>query len=297
MSATASRTACFSGSPRAFPLGLSSFGGLGTTLRCVEGSLGAIVLAWLVLLPASALAEDDPLARARQLYNQRQFQEAVSAAEQARQLPAHADLADLVAARAYLEQFRESAAADDLANARDRLSRLDPAKFPPRERAEYIVGLGEALFFDDSYGAAAAVFDSVLLSGESMSSEARERVLDWWATSVDREAKPRPDIDRHEIYQRIRTRMRDEIATRPGNGTAVYWLAASAQAQGDQQAAWDAAQAGWVRAPLTGDHGAALRADLDRLVVIAIVPDRARVLGQPVDGLRAQWEQFKDRWK
>jgi hypothetical protein len=257
--------------------------------------MGVFVLSWLIVSPA--LAADDPLTRARLLYNQRQFEEAVKAAEQARLLPAHADLADLVAARAYLERFRQSAASDDLANARDRLGRLDPAMFPPRERAEYIVGLGEALFFDESFGAAAAVFDSVLLSGESMSSEARERVLDWWATSVDREAKPRPDIDRHEIYQRIRARMRDEIASRPGNGTAVYWLAASAQAQGDQQAAWDAAQAGWVRAPLTGDRGAALRADLDRLVVMAIVPDRARVLGQPADSLRAQWEQFKDRWK
>src|SRR4030095_10782814 len=110
----------------------------------------------------------------------RECEEPVGAAEQARQLPAHADLADLVAARAYLERFRQSAAADDLANARDRLSRLDPAMFPTPAR----------------------VFASVLLSGESMSSEARERVLDWWATSVDREAKPRPDIDRHEIYQR-----------------------------------------------------------------------------------------------
>lgn len=285
------------GSPRARVVSVWSFGRLGTTLRFVAGSMGVFVLLWVTLLPASAQAADDALTRARLLYNQRLFQEAVNAAEQARQLPAHADLADLVAARAYLERFRESAAADDLSNARDRLSRLDPAKFPPRERAEYIVGLGEALFFDDSYGAAAAVFDSVLLSGEVMSNDARERVLDWWATSVDREAKPRPDIDRHEIYQRIRTRMRDEVAMRPTNGTAVYWLAASAQAQGDQQAAWDAAQAGWVRAPLTGDRGVALRADLDRLVVTAIVPDRARVLGQPVDGLRAQWEQFKDRWK
>src|SRR4029077_2012701 len=139
--------------------GLWPFAGLRTMLRCVEGSMGAIVFAWLVLSPASALADDDPLARARQLYNQRQFLEAVNAAEQARQLPAHADLADLVAARDYLERFRESAAGDDPAYARARRSRLDPAKFPPRERAEYIVGLGEALFFDDSYGAAAAVFD------------------------------------------------------------------------------------------------------------------------------------------
>ena len=91
--------------------------------------------------------------------------------------------------------------------------------------------------------------------------------------------------------------MREEIAARPSNGTAAYWLAASAQAQGDLQAAWDAAQAAWVRAPLASDRGAALRADLDRLVLRAIVPDRAKILGQPADGLRAQWEEFKERWK
>jgi hypothetical protein len=255
------------------------------------------VVSWLTIAGAPPVrAADDPLTRARLLYNLRLFQEAVSAAEQARLTPAHADLADLVAARAYLERFRESAAAGDLTNARERLRRLDPLRFPARERVEYIVGLGEALFFDGSFGAAAAVFDSVLLGGEAMTRDARERVLDWWATAVDREAKPRPDIERQAIYQRIRTRMRDEIAAHPTNGTAAYWLAASAQAQGDLQAAWDAAQAGWVRAPLAADRGAALRADLDRLMLRAIVPDRAKILGQPADSLRAQWEEFKERW-
>jgi hypothetical protein len=261
------------------------------------GLFPALVLLWLTVAGAlPARAADDPLTRARLLYNQRQFQEAVTAADQARLMPAHADLADLVAARAYLERFRESAVADDLTQARERLRRLDPLRFPPRERVEYIVGLGEALFFDGSFGAAAAVFDSVLLGGEAMTRDAHERVLDWWATAVDREAKPRPDIERQAIYQRIRTRMRDEIATHPTNGTAAYWLAASAQAQGDLQAAWDAAQAGWVRAPLASDRGAALRADLDRLVLRAIVPDRAKILGQPADSLRVQWEEFKNRW-
>jgi hypothetical protein len=261
------------------------------------GSFRALVLSWLTVAGALPVrAADDPLTRARLLYNQRQFQEAVTAADQARLTPAHADLADLVAARAYLERFRESAAADDLTQAHERLRRLDPLRFPPRERVEYIVGLGEALFFDGSFGAAAAVFDSALLGGEVMTRDARERVLDWWATAVDREAKPRPDIERQAIYQRIRTRMRDEIATHPTNGMAAYWLAASAQAQGDLQAAWDAAQAGWVRAPLASDRGAALRADLDRLVLRAIVPDRAKILGQPADSLRVQWEEFKERW-
>src|SRR6184192_4304868 len=108
---------------------------------------------------APVAAADEPLVRARQLYNERQFEAAINAAEQARLTPAHADAADLVAARAYLERFRDSAASDDLTNARERLSRLEPARFDPRERIEYIVGLGETLFFDGAHGAAATVFE------------------------------------------------------------------------------------------------------------------------------------------
>ena len=251
---------------------------------------------------APAAAADDPLARARALYNQRQFDAALAAAEQARLVPTRVDGADLVAARCYLERFRASADSEDLTNARDRLRRLDPRKLPARERVEYIVGLGEALFFDAAFGAAASVFDSVLLSSDSLAPsgngelDARERVLDWWATAVDREARPRSDIERQSSYQRMRVRMDEELASRPASTTAAYWLAAAAQAQGDLQAAWSAAQAGWVRAPLARDRGAALRADLDRLMLRAIVPDRARVLGQPADTLRVQWEQFKELW-
>jgi len=39
-----------------------------------------------------------------------------------------------------------------------------------------------------------------------------------------------------------------------------------------------------------------LRADIDRLVLRAIVPDRAKVTAQTPDSLRQQWEQFKERW-
>jgi hypothetical protein len=49
-------------------------------------------------------AADDPLSRARLLYNQRQFVAAVNAAEQARLIPAHADSADLIAARAVVDR-------------------------------------------------------------------------------------------------------------------------------------------------------------------------------------------------
>ena len=196
------------------------------------------------------------------------FEAAVSAAEQARQLPARADAADLVAARAYLERFRESAAADDLTNARDRLRRLDPAKFPPRERAEYIVGLGEALFFDDAFGAAATC--------STRCCAAATRCRPTRASACSTGGRPR------SIATRSRGRRSTGRASISGSATRMRRRARDASRQRHRRRtgwrpppgrraicrrAWDAAQAGWVRAPLTGDHGAALRADLDRLVV------------------------------
>src|SRR4051812_26959981 len=177
--------------------------------------LTAVAMLLAAVRPSFA---DDPLARARALYNQKQFEAAVTAAEQARAVPARADAADLVAARAYLERFRASAAGDDLVNARDRLKRIDPQRFPPRERAEYVVGLGEALFFEGAFGAAAGVLDTIVRTPESVTGEARERVLDWWASSLDRDAKPKPEIERQGVYLRIRGRMEEELAVHPGSG-------------------------------------------------------------------------------
>jgi|SRR5581483_3152323 len=248
-------------------------------------------------LSSAAWAADDALARARQLYNQQQYEAAVNAAEQARLTPARADAADLVAARAYLERYRTSQASDDLTNARLRLRRLNPGRFEPRERVEYLVGLGEALYFDAAYGAAADVFDSVLRGRDVIATDQRERILDWWADALDHDARPRPDIDRQAVYRRVRARMNEELAMRPGNSTAAYWDAAAARAQGDLQAAWDAALAAWVRSPLASDGGARLRGDLDSLMQRGIVPERAKAAGVPPQRLLAEWEQFKARWQ
>jgi hypothetical protein len=244
----------------------------------------------------SAADPKEPLERARLLYNQRQFDAAVAAAEEGRLLPGRADSADLIAARAYLERYRESAASDDLTNARDRLRRLNPEGFGQLERGEWVMGLGEALFFEGSPGAAAAVFASVLAGPDYLSPSARERLLDWWASAVDGDASRQPDIERQAIYQRVRDRMQLELGANPASSAASYWLAAAARGQGDLDAAWDAAKAGWVRAPLADDRGAALRTDIDRLVQRGVIPERAKVTAQPADTLRAEWERFKESW-
>lgn len=262
-------------------------------MACMRRALLALAL---VFGPGSVVyGADDPLARARQLYNERRFELAVQAAEDAR-TPDRADSADLVAARALLERFRESSTESDLSGARERLRRLNPARLKPSEQIEYLVGLGEHLYLEGAVGAAANVFDNVLLTAPALSVAARERVLDWWGNALERDARPRAELDRHPIYQRIRERMRDELAMNPASAVAPYWLAAAACGQGDHQAAWDAALAGWVRSPMNEDSGASLRAELDTLVRRAIAPQRARVLAQPAEALVQEWDDFTVRW-
>jgi len=244
--------------------------------------------------PASAIKE--PIARARAFYNEGKFDAAIAATDSARAVPAFTNSADLIAARAFLERFRASGVADDLTSARERLRRLDPQRLGPHERVEFLVGIGQTLFFDEAFGAAADVFASVLARDASLAPDARERVLDWWASALDRDARPRSDLERQGVYQKIRDRMSDELSGHPGSASAAYWLSAAARGQGDLQAAWDAAEAGWVRSGLAADSGVALRADLDRLVLRGIVPDRARALAQPPEALRQDWERFKERW-
>jgi hypothetical protein len=254
--------------------------------------------AFLLALAGTLRAADerDPLIRARVLYNQGRWAAAVTAADQARAIPNRADSADLIAARSQLERFREGNLAGDLANARERLRRINPRRFGPRERIEFIVGLGETLYLEGSYGAAAEVFDSVLEPSGALAGAERERVVDWWATALDRDARPRTEFERQAIYQRIRDRMHGELGVTPASAAAAYWLSAAARGQGDLRGAWDAAQAGWVRAFLAPDDAGALRADLDRLVLDALVPERARALGQPPNNIRQEWERFKERW-
>src|SRR5665213_3953570 len=82
--------------------------------------LSLCVLLLLYAAPATlatAASPPDPLERARTLYNQRDFDAALEAAGAARRTPALAASADLIAARAYLEKFRETTVADDLAHA------------------------------------------------------------------------------------------------------------------------------------------------------------------------------------
>jgi hypothetical protein len=136
----------------------------------------------------------------------------------------------------------------------------------------------------------------VLAGPDLLMPAARDGLLDWWASAVDRDARRLPDIERRSMYKKVIDRMEVEVGANPASAAASYWLAAAAWGQGDLAAAWDAALAAWVRAGLTLIQNADLRGDIDRLVLRGIIPDRAKATAQPVDVLRAEWVRFKERW-
>ena len=258
---------------------------------------GVLALAWCLAGPALAAQSRDPLERARVLYNQRQYTEALSAAEEAARTPARADSANLIAARAFLERYRESAASEDLTNARDRLRTLNTDGIQPDGAGRVCDWSRRNAVLRRLAGGGRRDLRSGALAGpDFLTPAARDGLLDWWASAIDRDARRQPDIERRAIYQQILDRMEVELGANPASAAASYWLAAGAWGQGDLSAAWDAALAGWVRAGLTVDQNADLRGDLDRLMLRGIIPERAKATAQPVDIVRAEWERFKERW-
>ena len=166
----------------------------------------------------------DPLADARRLYNQGQYDDAERAARDALRIPASADGARVVLGRIHLERYRRSSAPADLADATPRSRAVDPRRLEPRERIELPVGLAEALYLEDRFGPAAELFESALDASATLGPEAHGRVLDWWATALDRQAQTRPSAERAELYARIVARMeRSSRRTRRSRPPRTGW--------------------------------------------------------------------------
>jgi tetratricopeptide (TPR) repeat protein len=253
------------------------------------------------LFAGAPTAAADPLSEARRLYNLGDYGPAAQQAREALKVAGMAESARLILGRVSLELYRRSADHKDLIEARNALRSVNAGSLEPREHAELLVGIGEYLFLEDRYGVASESFERALDSSVVLGPTAHDRVLDWWATSLDRLALSRPHDTREGIYQRIVNRMEKELASNPASAPAAYWLAAGLRGTGNLDRAWDAARAGWITAVFGPDRGAALRADLDRLMLQGIIPDRALVL-QPEDSsvadavMRSEWAALKATW-
>ncbi|HTI38036.1 MAG TPA: hypothetical protein VL484_10775 [Vicinamibacterales bacterium] len=268
---------------------------------CYYRGMRARTVALLLAITAVAARPSDQLANARRLYNQGEYDQALVAAHEAESDPASVSSARLVIGRIRLERYRRTADGSDLSDARTALRSVDPAALDPRERTELQVGLAEILYLDNRFGAAAEMLEPILGGTSALGPDAHARALDWWATALDRQAQMVTPADRIPMYRRITDLMTDELRLDPASPVPNYWMAAAARGAGDLDRAMAAASAAWVRASLTHDRGAGLRADLDRLVTQAIIPERAahattRDKRQAIADMTAEWDSFKTAW-
>lgn len=288
-------------------------------LRCRRaaacGLLGAAVLASigqarLTAQSKPASPKPDPMAQARRAYNEQKYDDAIAAASEARKAATSAASASVVLARAHLERYRVTANAADLVGARDALKTVDAAVLSPRDQVELSIALGESLYldeetaFDDRYSAAAEQFDVALGRADLLDVASRDLLFDWWALALDRQAQLGTEAGRKSTYRRIAQRAERELAENLAATSAAYWLAAASNGMDELPRAWGAAVAGWVRAGTLGARGAALREDLDRLVVQMILPERAKQIvadggdARPVlASLKEQWQRLKELWR
>ena len=222
-----------------------------------------------------------------------------TAAEQARLVPARAEAADLIAARAYLERFRESADVGRSRRTRAIASAVSIRSGSCRaSAAEFIVGLGETLFFDGSFGAAADLFDRCSMRRRSRPPRRASACSTGGRARSTRCAAARRDRTPADV-QRIRDRMQRELGAHPASASARVLAGGRRPCQGDLQAAWDAAQAGvGARAARAGSRRRRSRADHRHgSCCKAIVPERAKMHRSAAGAGESDWEQFKERWK
>jgi hypothetical protein len=254
-------------------------------------------------VPVDALGQTAraDLARARTAYNAGEFNEAIVAATAARRSADTSDTAAIVLARAHLERYRAGADPTDLSAARVVLGSVRRETLTERDEVELLLAMGEALFLEDEFGAAAELLETGLVRAK-IDPTLTEAMLEWWGSAIERRASAvAPDL-RRPHYSRLVERMSSEVAQTPSSPAASYWLVVGLRGMGDAERAWDAAVAAWVRARLAGNSAATLRADLNRLVMIGIIPDRVRHIAQDQRAaaesqLRADWELVKERWK
>jgi hypothetical protein len=261
------------------------------------------LLALLIVLagaPAGA-AESPALVAARTAYNAGDYDAAIAAATEARQQPPWDHAASLVLARAYLERFRRQADRADLDAAHEALVAVQAPELSPRDQVDLLVGLGQYLFLSDGFGGAAELFDSALAQSYLLSVQDRLLLLDWWANAVDRSAQNRPADRRSAVYERLVARMEEELRREPGSPAANYWLPVAARGAGNVERAWEAATAGWIRTRLAPSSATTVRADLDRFVTQALIPERVRMRGTrdpqaATTEMQAEWQRVKDMW-
>ena len=210
---------------------------------------------------AAAAAEPAALARARALYNAGSYDAAIDAASSRAGSTPRPRMPRRWCSRARTSSVFDAGGARGRPDGRTHSAWRHPHRPPclPRDQLDLLIGLGQTLYLGEAFGAAADVFDTALGRASTLGARDRAKLLDWWATALDRQAQARTADRRVPAFSRVVERMEEELRCDPGSAIANYWLVVAARGAGDLDRAWDAAVAGWVRAALGSDTAGSAR--------------------------------------
>ena len=175
-------------------------------------------------VPAMAAAQSD-LERARTLYNAGMFDESIAAATVAKKKPAAAPSATLIAARARLELFRQSARSPG-PGCRARGSCFTESTHSgaagnhrvadwPRHRAVPRRSAGTRR---------CDVHDRVAEPRAGCRLAEFDKLLEWWASTLSRVAESLSGLARKDAYAAMLAAVRGELERDPLSRPATYWL-------------------------------------------------------------------------
>ena len=172
-----------------------------------------LVLVCLLAAAPVASAQEGPLG-ARELYNAGRVDEAIEQAEAAWVATASAE-AGLVLARAKLDRFSRLESGSDLSVARQLLDRIDVTTLLPAQRLDWEVGVATGLFLAGRGGPSGVMFER-LLDHPLLEGAERDRVLNWWATAVDRVGRDQLPDQRSGTYDKMARRLERRGVNRDG---------------------------------------------------------------------------------
>ena len=164
--------------------------------------------------------------------------------------------------------------------ARSAPARCSSASLSPRDQVDLLIGLGQALYFGEVYGAGRGSLRHGAREGHAAERARSDRCC---STGGPPRSTARrscgPSIAARRSTQRIGERMDRELHDDPSNARRQLLAVIAARGAGDLDLAWSAAISGWVRSTLNPATTEQLRADLDRVVGQALIPERCP--GQP----------------
>ena len=269
----------------------------------IRGCAGLAILVLTATAAVGAAGRDRSAGQGPAALQRGDYDGAITAARDVTARPGAPGEANLLLGRALLERHRASRTAEDLASARTALGAVDASALSDRGRA----GPGGRAGRGAVPGRPVPIRRGVARAGAGADGPAAGRGSRAGGRLVGNGHGPlRADPAAGRAGQRLRRHL---VAPPPAPGSLSRLLGGLVLAAGRGAGPWRSRPRVGPRRVRVGaitlapDRGVSLRADLDRLVTQAIIPERVKRLVDEPDGAAAaarfasEWDEAKGRWK